>query len=390
MFLLDDIQPVAYCDPWHLPLQERVRTLARGKTRVAYFAEKGDYSTFRYRVYNMAQVVNADGGDVSAGYFFPGDLHRLDEIADLADLLVVCRTRYDQRVHHLIGAFHKRRKKVLFDTDDLVFDTRYLHLLMHTLDVDMENPQNWDTWFAYCSRVGATLRLCDGAIATNDRLAGHIQAFTDMPVAVIPNFINAEQLELSDRIFEAKRGVSPGEDGFIHLGYFSGSPSHNRDFGIAAPALEAALDENPSLALVVVGYIQAGPRLARFGERVRYFAFQDYLNLQRLIGSVEFNLMPLQANAFTHCKSELKFFEAAVVGTQSIASPTYTYGRSIRQGDNGYLAQAHQWLTTIRRAVEEVGNYQAMAERSRRDAREQFGWMHQREPILAALGLALA
>ena len=57
--------------------------------------------------------------------------------------------------------------------------------------------------------------------------------------------------------------------------------------------------------------------------------------------------MPLQYNAFTNCKSELKYFEAAVVGTQTIASPMFTYARAIRHGENGYLAQAHQWADRI-------------------------------------------
>jgi glycosyltransferase involved in cell wall biosynthesis len=211
--------------------------------------------------------------------------------------------------------------------------------------------------------------------------------FGRMPVGVVPNFMNREQLDLSDRVFAAKASQQPGQDGLIHLGYFSGSPSHNRDFRLVLPALEQLLEEDDSLGVVVVGYIEAGPRLERFGSRVKRYPFHDYVNLQRLIGSVEFNLMPLQHNVFTNCKSELKYFEAAVVGTQSIASPTYTYARAIRHGQNGYLAQAHQWVSAIRQALEELGQYQARAERTRAEAREQYSWFNQRACILAALGL---
>jgi glycosyltransferase involved in cell wall biosynthesis len=368
-------------------LQGRLRTLARGKRRVAYFYEAPDNSTFRYRVYNMAQVLNHGAGDVSAAYFFLGDLHRLDEIADLADMLVICRTRYDHQVNHLIDAFRIRHKKVLYDTDDLVFNLEYVHLLIKTLDVDVNDQQLWNHWFSYLGRLGATLKLCDGAITTNDYLARQIQEFSDVPVSIVPNFINQEQLELSDRIYEAKQGLAPTANKHIHFGYFSGSPSHNRDFALVATALEAALEQDERLAVVVVGYIDAGPGLKRFGERVTRFPFTDYVNLQRLIGSVEFNLMPLQHNVFTHSKSELKYFEAAVVGTQSIASPTYTYERAIRHGDNGYLAQAHQWLSIIGQALREIDQYPAMAQRSRADAREKYAWFNQRACILAALGL---
>ena len=387
MYALSSIPAVAYRPPWMQSLQDRLRTLARGKRRVAYFYENPDNSTFRYRVYNMAQVLNHGAGDVSAAYFFLGDLHRLDEIADLADMLVICRTRYDHQVNHLIDAFRVRRKKVLYDTDDLVFNLDYVHLLIKTLDVDVNDQQLWNHWFSYLGRLGATLKLCDGAITTNDYLARQIQEFAAVPVTIVPNFMNQEQLELSDRIYEAKRGLAPTANEYIHFGYFSGSPSHNRDFALVASALESALEEDARLAVVVVGYIDAGPGLKRFGNRVTRFPFTDYVNLQRLIGSVEFNLMPLQHNVFTHSKSELKYFEAAVVGTQSIASPTYTYERAIQHGDNGYLAQAHQWLSIIRQALREIDQYPAMAQRSRADAREKYAWFNQRACILAALGL---
>jgi glycosyltransferase involved in cell wall biosynthesis len=388
MYALSSIAPVPYSDPWLAPLQERMRMLAHGKhRRVAYFYEAPDNSTFRYRVYNMAQVLNTGNSDVSASYFFLKDLHRLEEIADLADMLVICRTRYDHQVNHLIAAFRNRRKKVLYDTDDLVFNLDYVHLLIKTLDVDVTNQGLWNHWFSYLGRLGATLKLCDGAITTNDFLATQIQEFAALPVGIVPNFMNREQVELSDRIFEAKRALKPDGNEYIHFGYFSGSPSHNRDFALVAPALEAALEEDPRLAVVVVGYIDAGVGLKRFGNRVTRFPFTDYVNLQRLIGSVEFNLMPLQHNVFTHSKSELKYFEAAVVGTQSIASPTYTYARAIRHGENGYLAQSHQWLSVIHQALREIEQYLSMAQRSRADAREKYAWFNQRECILAALGL---
>jgi glycosyltransferase involved in cell wall biosynthesis len=302
-------------------------------------------------------------------------------------MLVLCRTRYDNRVNHLLTAFRKRGKRVLFDIDDLVFNIDYAHLILTTLDQDLENPKVWDDWLAYSGRIAATLRLCDAAITTNAYLAQKISEFANIPTSVIPNFLNREQLDISDRIFTAKRSIKLGEDSSIRLGYFSGSPSHNKDFAIVTPALEALLEEDSRLGVVVVGYIELTPKLKRFGSRVKHVRFHDFVNLQRLIGSVEFNLMPLQFNVFTNCKSELKYFEAAIVGTQSIASPANTYAAAIRHGDNGYLSQAHQWEKTIRLAVSEISSYREMAERAYEEARTKYGWFNQRERILSALGL---
>ena len=390
MFGLDSVGPVAYADPWALPLGERLQKLHQGRRRVAYFYELADNSTFRYRIYNMAQVLNEAPDEVSASWFFLDDLAQLppgSSLADIADLLVICRTRYDHRVAQLIASFRARGKRVLYDTDDLVFDPAYAHLLITTLDLDPRDPRVWDDWFAYTSRLGATLRACDGAITTTPNLAERIAAYAGVPVAVVPNFLNREQLALSDRCFEAKRSAPLGEDGLIHLGYFSGSPSHNRDFAMVVPALQTLLEEDDSLGVVVVGFIEPGPLLERFGSRVKRFEFHDYVNLQRIIARVEYNLMPLQYNVFTNCKSELKYFDAAVVGTVSIASPTDTYRAAIRHGDNGYLAQAHQWLDTMRHALAQRADYAGVATRARTDARQRYAWTTQRETILKAIGL---
>ena len=92
------------------------------------------------------------------------------------------------------------------------------------------------------------------------------------------------------------------------------------------------------------------------------------MTLQKLVAWVGLNLVPLQYNTFTNCKSELKYFEAAIVGTQTIASPTYTYARAIQDGENGYLAQAHQWLNRIRHAAADAARFSTMAECSYHDA----------------------
>lgn len=387
MFIAN-LPAVPYSDPWNVPLHERIKALARGKRRVAYFYESANNSTFRYRAYNMVQVLNDEKNrNVSASYFFLDDLHMFDEIADLADVLVICRSRYSHRINHLVTKFRVRGKRILFDIDDFVFNPSYAHLIISTLGQDTDNSELWDYWFAYTSRMGETLRLCDGAITTNDYLAARITEFSGLPVNVVPNYINKEQLNLSETLFHSKEASGFARDDKICLGYFSGSPSHTLDYAIITSALEEVLDNDQRVELMVVGYIEAGPSLSRFGERIKRQPFHDYVNLQRLIGSVEFNLIPLQSNVFTNCKSELKYFEAAIVGTLSIASPSHTYAAAIQDGENGYIAQAHQWASVIQRAIENIGTYPDIAATAYAHARSKDAWFNQRENILQALGM---
>ncbi|MET3179675.1 UNVERIFIED_ORG: glycosyltransferase involved in cell wall biosynthesis [Variovorax guangxiensis] len=389
MFALS-IAPAVYADPWLQPLSERLAMLQHRKVRVAYFYEEPNNSTFRYRAYNMAQVLNEPGdGRVSASYFFLSDSDRFDEIANAADLLVICRSRYCHQVNGLITKFRARGKRVLFDVDDLVVDTDYAHLVVATLGLDVTQKGVWDDWFAMIARMHQTMRLCDGAITTNAFLAQKIADCSGLPVAVVPNFMNKEQLDLSEKVFAAKQRMRFLGNGKITLGYFSGSPSHRLDYALVEPALVDVLAERPNVEVMVVGYIDHGPAMHEFGHRVSRQPFHDYVNLQRLLGTVEFNLMPLQSNAFTDCKSELKYFEAASVGTLSIASPSFTYGRAIRDGENGFLSKAHEWTESILRAIDRSSEvYASMATLARGDALSKFSWQYQRDAILNALQLA--
>ena len=389
MFQIDvPIQP--FFEPWDLSLPERLRMLSHGDAgtlRVAYFYEEPNNSTFRYRAYNMVEALNRSKlGKVAASYFFLKDLYRLDEIADLADVLVVCRSRYELHLNQLITKFKSKGRRVLFDVDDLVFDPRCVHMIMNTLAQDTENPALWDYWFAYTSRMEQALALCDGAITTNEYLAKCITDKTCLPVFVVPNFMNKEQVDLSNRIFEDKASNGFFRHNPITFGYFSGSPSHPLDFAIVEEALFSFMSTHLDVRLVVAGYIETGERLFPFAKRIHYEPFQDYVNLQRLIASVDFNLMPLQSNVFTNCKSELKYFEAAAVGTLSIASPTYTYARAIEDGVNGRLAKAHEWAQVFEQLLRNPETYADMAHRAWSDIQVKYTWSTQSDAIMSALG----
>ena len=386
MFLAD-LPPIAYSDPWNISLPQRLKMLLAGRTRVAYYYEAANNSTFRYRAYNMVQVINSETSDgCCASFFFQEDLHRIEEIADTADILVICRSGYNLKISQLIAKFRARRKRVYFDIDDFVFDTAHTHLVVNTLGLDQEDPKVWDDWFAMMARMGQTLRTCDAVVTTNDFLAARISEFADLPVAVVPNFMNREQVEVSQQIFEHKQSSGFAQNDTIDLGYFSGSPSHKLDYAIVEAALESVLEGDPRTRLMVVGYIDAGQPFSRFGDRVIHQPFHDYLNLQRLISRVEFNLMPLQSNVFTDCKSELKYFEAAIVGTLSVASPSQSYAKSITDGDNGYIARGHQWGSAIRRAIANIEQYPDMAGLAHADALSKYAWFNQRNRILQAIG----
>jgi glycosyltransferase involved in cell wall biosynthesis len=378
MFELQAIAGPAYSDPWQQSWAQRYTQLCQQPTRIAYYYECANNSTFRYRAYNMVQVLNeTPGSDISASYFFESDQDHFSDIVAQADLLVICRTHYSPILQRLALLFKARGKPVLFDVDDLVFDTRYTHLLINSLNLDADNISVMMEWFSGNARMGEALRLCEGAITTNDFLAQKIKAFHDVPVAVVPNFINKEQMTVSDVLYAQKQANGFRRSGDIHIGYFSGSPSHALDLAVMEEGLCEILANRPDVKLVMVGYIEPSEALRLFKRQIIYHGFQNFMALQQLIASVDINLMPLQVNSFTNCKSELKYFEAAIVGTLSLASPSHTYQRAIQHGHNGFIAQGHEWGAQLAKMIEALPSSQEMMIVAHDHAESQYAWTQQ-------------
>ncbi len=383
------IPSVSYQAPWDISFDDRMTLLTRGSPRVAYFYSVPDTSTFRYRAYNVAQSlsVHASAARPSAAWFTAADFEQMDRVLSACDILVLCRNSlYNDQIARLAAQARARGRRILFDVDDLVFDPAYTHLLIDTLGLDMRNPAVWDYWFSYIGRVAATFALADGVLVTNSYLGARAEAWSGKPSRVLPNFLNREQQEISDRIWSAKETGGWARDGRINLGYFSGSPSHNRDFSLVSHAIAELMDENSAIWLQIVGFLEPGSELARHQARIQPLPLQDFVNLQRAIGTVEINLVPLQDNPFTHCKSELKWFEAAIVGALTVASPTEAYRNVIDHGSNGWISSAHVWKETLTDIVRDLDDTRAkVAPRARAEARDRFGWDQQAACIEAAL-----
>jgi glycosyltransferase involved in cell wall biosynthesis len=378
MFDLQAIPGPAYTDPWQQSWAQRYTQLCQRPMRIAYYYERANNSTFRYRAYNMVQVLNeTPGSDISASYFFEADQEHFSNIAAQADLLVICRTHYSPILLRLALLFKAKGKPVLFDVDDLVFDTRYTHLLINSLNQDADDGAILVNWFADNARLGEALRLCDGALTTNDFLAQKIKAFHDVPVAVVPNFINKEQLAVSEALYAQKLVSGFRRTGDIHIGYFSGSPSHALDLAVMEEGLCEILASRPDVKLVMVGYIEPSAALRPFKQQIIHHEFQNFLALQSLIASVDINLMPLQVNSFTNCKSELKYFEAAIVGTLSLASPSHTYQRAIQHGHNGFIAKGHEWGAQLAQVIEALPRYEITATQAYDHAHHHYAWTQQ-------------
>lgn len=386
---VSDVPEIQYNAPWLMPFDKRYALLMSKACKVAYFYHTPDDSTFRYRVYNMIQTLNHYSERISAAWFCIFDDSRMDSVIAAADVIVICRCGYSIFVGQLIDKAKRAGKEVIFDTDDLVFDVEYIPLIMDTLDQPIDHTGPWDYWYAYISRIAATLKRCDRATTTNQFLADRLYQSSGKSVRVIPNFMNEEQIAVSDKIYTKKEANGFESNAKVHIGYFSGSPSHNKDFAIVAPILADIMDDDEDLILRLAGHMTIQGPLKHHSHRIEIWPFRDFINLQRLIGSTEINIVPLQDNMFTNCKSELKYFEAGVTGTVTVASPTFPYRQSIQDGGNGYIANSYEWKDKLSSLVNSLkhrrADYERLAKAARHCSKEIFSGLNQLSTIESAL-----
>lgn len=378
--------------PWEREaIEDRLgRTMLRAGCAVWVY-ERPDSSTFRYRVWNMVEALRAT--------HFPATWCRVDEIPVLLSKLngvatiVLARVRYDATVAALIAAARSRGIRLLFDCDDLVFDSSFVHLLLDTLDLDTQSAATFDQWFAYVGRLEATARLCDGGIATNRILATRMASVVGGDVRVVPNFLNRLQQEVSEQLLSAKVASRFQSDQPTMIGYFSGTASHRQDFAVAVPALVRLLQKDPRVHVRIVGFLDEIGPLVEFAERLERVPLLNWVALQKSIAEVDINIAPLQDNAFTNCKSELKYFEAAIVGTWTIASPTVPFEDAITNAPSsqrlGAISCADDWDSVLEEALRLVRSperYAAAAAAAMDEIRSKYGWNRSTNLIRTAIG----
>ena len=118
---------------------------------------------------------------------------------------------------------------------------------------------------------------------------------------------------------------------------------------VVAPAIKKLLDKNQDIIFRIVGFMEMPDFLKSYESsgRIERKNLVDFVELQKEIAEVDVNIAPLVGNQFSNSKSELKYFEASIVGTVTVATPTYVFSEVIRHGDNGFLCEHGQWLDTL-------------------------------------------
>lgn len=338
------------CANLHFDIHDRINSLLYGEVslRIAYIYPVEDYGTFRYRCYNMCQALGLQK-KASASYFFVNELEFLVPFLNKIDAVVFCRVPWDLTLENFIYSCQSIGLSVIYDTDDLVFNLDYIPLLINYLDQHKEN----DFWVSYVARRHMLAKMCDAYIGTNEILVQELLLqFKGKPSFMIPNFLNLEQIAYSEELFKT-RSICGDKEQFS-IGYFSGTGTHNQDFMQIARDVFEILKRYQKISMTIVGYLEIPKILDPFIEngQIKRKPLVNFLELQKEISLCDINLIPLVDSVFTRCKSNLKFFESAVVGTVSVATANEVYASSIKNNKTGFLVEGEPWFDVLDRCYE--------------------------------------
>jgi glycosyltransferase involved in cell wall biosynthesis len=318
----------------------------RPRGRIVLVSGEPETPGHAYRVARLARAADALGHEV--------DVLTADELCPAwwrdripaPAIVIVWRARARPPLEKAIEAWRAAGASILFDVDDLMIDPA----LATPQVIDGIRSMGLATADVRATYEGMrrAMLLADACLAPTAALAEAIER-AGRPCLVLPNGFDEETYRVSREAALRRRGEPPA-DGLFRIGYASGSRTHQRDFAVAAPAVARLLARRPDCRLVLFREPRRGtplldveefPALAGLEDRIEWRALVPLARLPEELARFDVNLAPLEVgNPFCEAKSELKYFEAALVEVPTIASPTAPFRGSIRHGQTGLLADS--------------------------------------------------
>ncbi|MGR8933314.1 MAG: tetratricopeptide repeat-containing glycosyltransferase family protein [Gammaproteobacteria bacterium] len=270
---------------------------------------------------------------------------------------------------HIVKSIIQARalgKLTFYEIDDLLFDPIY--------------PPPLESYGGYVKAddyIGllrgmafyrAAARLCQYGIASTKPLAVKLEGLVETRHCYLHrNGLDANTPSRPPRVKE--------EEDYIDIFYGSGTHAHNVDFiAEVLPALDKILAANVKVRLVVVGYLQLpGWFMQKHSEQVVVKPFVELAKYWNYLAQADVNIAVLLEDEINHCKSELKWFEAACLGIPTVVSRTRNYVDVIRHGEDGFIVSGTgEWFDFLGQLVNNAELRLRMGEAAMLRVREEY------------------
>lgn len=285
----------------------------------------------RYRGYLPQEALGSVGVHADLLMYRDPDVPRR---AGQADAVIFYRVPATDQVLDLITMIRSRPEPVpvLFDVDDLIFDPG----LRHELDPVLTKVPglDLDLYWQGIRRYRTTLEAADAYIGSTETLCDRVTHLTGIPSHRYKNGIGRHLARICD--LELYRARKPGP---IRIGYLSGTNTHNEDWAYVEPAIAEVLAARPTVELWIGGLLDHSDLLAPFKSRIRRLPLKPWHQLPGVLRDLDVNLAPLEPDkVFNEAKSAIKWLEAALTGTPTVASPSQPFREAITHGSTGLVA----------------------------------------------------
>jgi glycosyltransferase involved in cell wall biosynthesis len=268
--------------------------------------------------------------------------------APLAKVHIICRAGGLPHERKQTGAWFKMMrgasKTVVYECDDDLFSPFMVEQQRKRVasGADAKSVEQLELERQACVWC---LQQCDGVTVTTQYLASTVRRFTDKPVEVVPNAIDAEWFTAVQALGERKvLGLTIG---------WAGGQRPDADLVEMAVAWGRIAERYPHVTFVVMGaqrYVVSEHVPEHRLHRVPWMDVREYPQ-----GLLNFDIgcCPLENRNFNRSKSPIKAYEYAMSGAAVVASPT-VYQQCITDGRNGLLATtAEEWEAALSSLVEQ-------------------------------------
>lgn len=335
----------------------------------------------RYRAHHVAEELNLHGIKTSVSH---QDNPFLAKYADRFSIFIFQRTLFTPRVEKLFLSAKAFAKEIIFETDDLVYDPQYIRQTAYYQKMNALERKLYENGVGSEILHDASVKVC----TTTTAYLGSKLRELGKQVFIVPNRLSQEDMEWVEKIRKARsmeQGTGSEEqeiirhpqfamDQSVTVGYFSGTASHDEDFGTIGKALYTVMEARPSVTLVIAGPLVLPARFVTFRERIIRLPFAGREEHFRNIAMIDINLAPLViANPFCESKSELKFFEAGAFGIPTVAAATQTFREAIADGENGFTAATpEEWTEKLLRLIDDERLRKQIGEQAQTKVMEKY------------------
>lgn len=311
-----------------------------------------------YRVHNQAEELNLHGFECK---FVTQDNPWLLNYPSKFKIFIFQRVLVTKRVSKMIAEIKKNEREIIFETDDLTFDSKYFKYIDYLRNANRLEREAYGDGLSTEILNDSYVKNC---VTTTSYLAKILKE-RDKNVFISKNKISNKDLDLCENILENCKKIS---DGWIRLAYLSGTPSHDKDFAQIVPALEKVMEKYPRVRIYLLGSLNIENALGKFQNRLDKFprvSREKYF--ENIYKFVDINLSPLEKdNPFCEAKSEIRFSGPGVFSIPTVAIRNQTFSEAIEDGVDGFLADStEEWVEKISRLIESENLRKNMGEKAR-------------------------